>query len=105
MHAFCGRANLRIVTVGALKAEINKTSSASDWTTHPGMMVKDKTKARSVTWIPAWGVRTWPTRSQLQATAAGAERVRGPGWNQALGYNDVLQLGDLLGTDVMISVG
>jgi hypothetical protein len=28
-----------------------------------------------------------------------------PGWNQALGYNDVLQLGDLLGTDVLISVG
>jgi hypothetical protein len=28
-----------------------------------------------------------------------------PGWNQALGYDDVLQLGDLLGTHVMISVG
>jgi hypothetical protein len=28
-----------------------------------------------------------------------------PGSNQALGYNDVLQLGDLLGTDVLISVG
>jgi hypothetical protein len=28
-----------------------------------------------------------------------------PGWNQALGYNDVLQLADLLGTDVMLSVG
>ena len=29
--------------------------------------------ARSVTWIPASGVRTWPTRSQLPATGAGAE--------------------------------
>jgi hypothetical protein len=28
-----------------------------------------------------------------------------PGWNQAMGYNDVLQLGNLLGTDVFISVG
>jgi hypothetical protein len=28
-----------------------------------------------------------------------------PGWNQALGYNDVLQLAELLGSDVLISVG
>ena len=28
-----------------------------------------------------------------------------PGWNQAMGYNDVLQLGNFLGTDVLISVG
>ena len=28
-----------------------------------------------------------------------------PGWNQAIGYNDVLQLGNFLGADVLISVG